>query len=98
MVSKENNFATALGASEITTKLFFQKYALMGLVEKFKLSWDVFSVGAFAWQEAGGRRDAEPLWGKGVTPFLKKTTNEQDTWKITRAGNVAQLKAEVSHS
>lgn len=98
MLSKEDNFATALGASEIATKLFFQKYALTSLVEMFKLSWDVVSVGAFAWWQADGRQGAEPLWGKEVTPLLKKTTNKQDTWKIPRADNMAQLRAEVSHS
>lgn len=45
----------ALGASEITTKMFFQKKALRGLVEMFKLCWDIVSVGAFAWWEADGR-------------------------------------------
>lgn len=70
----------------------------MGFIEMFKLPWDVVSVGAFAWQEAEGRQGAEPPWGKGVTPLLKKTTSEQDIWKITRAGDVAQLKSEVSPS
>lgn len=64
----------------------------------FKLSWDVVSVGAFAWWEADGGQGAESLWGKGVTPFLKKTTNEQDTWRITKAGSTTQPRVEVSHS
>jgi len=61
VVSKENNSATAHGASEITTVLFFPKYALTGVVEMFKLSWDAVSVGAFAWWEADRRRGVEAL-------------------------------------
>lgn len=38
------------------------------------------------------------LWGKRVTPVLKKTINEQNTWNTVGAGNTAQLTAEVSHS
>lgn len=63
-----------------------------------KLSQDIISVGAFAWQQADGRQHAESLWGKRVTPVLKKTTNDQDTWNTVGAGTMAQLKAEVSHS
>lgn len=63
-----------------------------------ELSQDVLSLGAFVWQQAEGRQRAESLWGKRVTPVLKKTTDEQDTWNAVGAGNMAQLKAEVSHS
>lgn len=63
-----------------------------------ELSQDNISVGVFAWQQGDGRQHAESLWDKRVTPVLKKTTNEQDTWNTVGAGNMAQLKAEVSHS
>lgn len=66
----------------------------MSLVEMF--SQDIVSVGAFAWWDADRRQRAESLWGKRVTPLLKKTTSEQGTWNTVGADNVAQLKEEVS--
>lgn len=60
-MSKVNNLAIVLDTSELRTKYFFQKYALVDLVRVFKLSWDVFSVG----DVYGGRRAAVTLWDKG---------------------------------
>ena len=60
-MSKVNNLAIVLDTSELRTKYFFQKYALVDLVWVFKLSWDIFSVG----DVYGGRRAAVTLWDKG---------------------------------
>lgn len=48
LCQRRKKFATVLAASELTTKYFFEKYALVDLVEVLKPSWDAVSLGGFA--------------------------------------------------
>lgn len=57
LCQRRQEFATVLDASELTTEYFFQKYALVDLIEALNLSWEAVSLGGFC-----------PVDGKVLTP------------------------------
>lgn len=62
LCQRRQKCATVLGASELTTKYFFQKYAPVDLIEVLKLSWQAVSLGGGL---PSGRQGADTLWDKG---------------------------------